>query len=114
MSQCSITPSDTAVEREYRRLKDASLSELSRFIHGGVSERVTVPASRFRPDSFYRRSATNSDMRKAVANSTAAPIQSSAIRGEACANLIVSSRVERYVTVGRRPRVFIGVTFVKA
>jgi len=106
MSQCSINPRDTGIEREYRRLKDASLSELWRLIPWWSIGTCNGACKRL--DSFYRRNATNSHMRKVAANSSAAPIQSSAILGEACANLIVSSRVERYVSWGEGPRFSLG------
>jgi hypothetical protein len=46
MSQCSINPSDTPIEREYRRIKDASLNKLSRrYSPLEHPPRVTAPAS---------------------------------------------------------------------
>ena len=57
---------------------------------------------------MYRRSATNSSMSKPAAKSPVAPIQSSAIRGDACNKSMVSWTVGRYVCGSRTLNNFIG------
>ena len=56
----------------------------------------------------YRRSATNSSMSKPAVNRPAAPMQTSAISGEARSDLMISSTVGRYVCGSRTLNVFIG------
>ena len=55
----------------------------------------------------YRRSATNSSMSKPAVNRAAAPMQTSAISGEARSDLMISSTVVRYVCGSRTLNVFI-------
>ena len=54
------------------------------------------------------RSATNSSMSKPAVNRAAAPMQTSAISGEARSDLMISSTVGRYVCGSRTLNVFIG------
>src|SRR5215471_5701935 len=58
-------------------------------------------------DRDYRRTATNSAMRRSPVNATIAPIKSSAITGDACSNSIVCWTRGRYIWSNCTLKVFI-------